>query len=177
MKKAVICKSTSGFTRKYAEWIAEELKADLFESNRIKIGRLSAYDFIIFGGSLHAAGISGVKLIKNNINKLAGKNIIVFATGASPVKEGLESEIINNNFTVDMQKKLRFFYFRGGFDFKRLDFFNKVLMTLFKWKLLIKKSPTQDEKGMLAAYSKPMDFTKKEHIYRLIEYINSLSNP
>ena len=38
----------------------------------------------------------------------------------------------------------------------------------------IKRYKTSDEQGMLAAYSKPMDFTKKENIKGLLEYVHSL---
>ena len=47
-------------------------------------------------------------------------------------------------------------------------------MTLLKWKIKLKRHKTPDEKGMLAAYSKPMDFTKKENIKELLEYVRSL---
>ena len=69
MKTVVVYKSISGFTKKYAEWIAEELEADLFRKEKINIAILLKYDIIIYGGSLHAVGISGVSIIKNNLNK------------------------------------------------------------------------------------------------------------
>jgi hypothetical protein len=47
-------------------------------------------------------------------------------------------------------------------------------MTLFKWKIQLKRDKTSDEKGMLAAYSKPVDFTKKENIKELLEDVGSL---
>jgi hypothetical protein len=133
------------------------------------------YDLIIFGGSLHAVGISGVRLIKNNLDKLADKKIIVFTTGASPSREDIPEEIINKNFSEEQRKKIMFFYFRGGFDFNKLDLMNKTLMTLLKWKIRMKRDRTPDEKGMLAAYSLPMDFTKREYINPLLEYARSIS--
>jgi len=45
-------------------------------------------------------------------------------------------------------------------------------MTLMKWKIKSKQDKTPDEKGMLAAYSKPMDFTKKESIKELLEFVH-----
>ena len=56
----------------------------------------------------------------------------------------------------------------------KLNLINKVLMTLLKWKIKLKRHKTPDEKGMLAAYSKPMDFTKKENIKELLEYVRLL---
>jgi hypothetical protein len=101
------------------------------------------YDTIVFGGSLHSVGINGIRLIKNNLDKLRGKNLIVFATGASP---------------------------------DRAEILNKILMTLLKWKLLSKKDKSPDERGMLAAYSRSLDFTRKEHIAALVRYTKSLEN-
>ena len=172
MKTVVVYKSMSGFTKKYAEWIAQELSADLSEAKKIDIDKLQKYDTIIYGGSLHAGGISGVNLIKKNLKRLKGKNVIIFTTGASPSKESTVSKIRERNFSVDEQ--IRFYYFRGGFDFNKLDFMNKVLMTLFKLVIQLKRDKTADEKGMLASYSKPVDFTKKENIRELLEYVRSL---
>lgn len=174
MKTVIIYKSISGFTKKYAGWIAQELRADLLEAKKTDIDKLLKYDIIIYGGSLHATGIIGVNIIKNNLNKLRDKNILIFTTGASPPKESRISMVRDHNFSVEEQKQIQFYYFRGGFDFNKLNFTNKILMTLFKWKTQLKQDKTSDEKGMLAAYSKPMDFTKKENVRELLEYVHSL---
>jgi len=174
MKTIVVYKSISGFTQKYAEWIAEELEADLFRIEKIDIDVLLKYEIIIYGGSLHAVGISGVNIIKNNLNKLRDKNVIIFTTGASLPNESIVSEIKDSNFSVEEQKQIQFYYFRGGFDFNKLNLINKILMTLLKWKIKLKRDKAPDEKGMLAAYSRPMDFTKKENIKELLEFVRSL---
>ncbi|MDR3596583.1 flavodoxin domain-containing protein [Clostridium sp.] len=175
MKTVVIYKSKTGFTRKYAEWIAEELSADIFEASKVKINTLNKYDTIIYGGSLYAVGIIGVRLIKKNINKLKDKKLVVFATGASPSRDNVISEVIDKNFTVDEQKDIKFFYLRGGFNYNKLNPFDKFLMKLLKWKIKNKKQEelSADEIGMLAIYDKPVDFTDKNNIYKIITYANS----
>ena len=50
-------------------------------------------------------------------------------------------------------------------------------MTLLKWKLKRKKNLSSDEKGMLAAYKNPIDFTKKVNIKELIKYIKTKISP
>jgi hypothetical protein len=138
------------------------IKSRLIKTRKINISILLKYDIIIYGGSLHAVGISGINIIKNNLDKLRDKNIIIFTTGASLPKESIVSEVKDSNFSVEEQKQMQFYYFRGGFDFNKLNLINKILMTLLKWKIKLKRHKTPDEKGMLAAYSKPMDFTKKK---------------
>lgn len=175
MNTVVLYKSETGFTKKYAEWIAEELRADIFDESKVKPDILDGYDTVIFGGFLHASGISGIKFIKQNFDKLKGKKIVIFATGASPSREGVIDDVVNANFTPEEMKGLRFFYLRGGFDYSRLGLFDKLLMTLLKWKMKSKKKEklSSDEKGMLAVYDKPVNFTKRENIKELIEYVRS----
>jgi menaquinone-dependent protoporphyrinogen IX oxidase len=174
MKVVVVYKSISGFTKKYAEWIAEALKADIFKQEEINMNRLLEYDIIIYGGSLHAVGITGVNIIRKNVRQLKNKNIIIFVTGASPFTEEIVDEIKQKNFKEEEQKYIKLFYFRGGFNFNKLNFTNKIIMTLFKWKLQSKRNKTPEEQGMLAAYSKPVDFTKKQNIKELTAYVDSL---
>lgn len=173
MKTVVVYKSKTGFTQKYAEWIAKELAADIFEVAKLDIKDLEKYDTVIYGGSLYAVGINGVKFITQNFDKLKNKKIIVFATGASPAREEVINEVKNKNFSVEQQKYISFFYMRGGFDFKRLNFFDRMLMMLLKWKIKMKKELTPDEIGMLAIYDKPTDYTRKNNIEALIACANS----
>ena len=173
MKTIVIYRSKTGFTRKYAQWITEELSADIFDVSKVNDNMLSDYDTIIYGGSLYASGITGVKYIKQNLDKLKDKKVIVFATGASLPTEKELSVVKDKNFTSEQQKRINFFYLRGGFNYSKLNPFDKVLMTLLKWKLKTKKKLAPDERGMLASYNNPVDFTQKKNILKLITFVNS----
>lgn len=170
MKTIVIYKSKTGFTKQYAEWISHKLSADIFQISKVNINMLSAYDTIIYGGSLYAVGIIGVKFITSNLDKLKDKKLIIFATGASPARTEIIAEIKNKNFTQDQQKHIHFFYFRGGFDYHKLNLFDKLLMSLLKMKIKSKKELTPDDKGMLAIYDKPTDFSKEKYIDELVKY-------
>ncbi|SPF53251.1 conserved hypothetical protein [Candidatus Desulfosporosinus infrequens] len=132
---------------------------------------------MIYGGGLYVVGINGVKYIKQNLNKLNDKKVIVFATGVSPFREEAISEVKNKNFTSEEQKHIQFFYLRGGFDYNKLKTFDKVLMTLLKWKIKWKikrkKELTPDERGMLASYDQSVNFTRKKNIDEIIAYVNS----
>jgi flavodoxin len=48
MKTIVIYRSLSGFSKKYAEWIAQETKADLFDAKEVHTDLLKKYDCIVF---------------------------------------------------------------------------------------------------------------------------------
>lgn len=151
MKCQVIYKSKTGFTKKYAQWIAKELSADIYNHRDMNNIIFKDYDIVVFGGSLYAVGIEGIKIIKKHFNLLKEKLIIVFAVGASPYREETVEEIKHNNFTEEQKEKIQFFYLRGGFNYHQLPLIDKFLMTLLRLKLKRKKNLTVDEKGMLNA--------------------------
>lgn len=170
MKTLVCYTSLSGYTKSYAEWIAEALQADIFPLNSVKTEMASSYDIIIYGGSLHAVGINGIKYVKKQLLNLKDTKVVIFAVGASPAKEGICDEILNGNFTLDEQNKINLFYLRGGFDYTRLNLYNKMLMALLKLKISLKKSRNSDERGMLAAFDKPINFARQENLQDLLQY-------
>lgn len=174
MKTVIIYKSKTGFTKKYAQWIAEALSADVFEVSKANVDMIKQYDNIIYGGSLYAVGITGLKFITKNFDKLKDKKLIVFATGASPSSQRVIDEVVSKNFTSEQQKYIKFFYLRGGFDYKKLKFFDKFLMNLLKLKIKSKAKDklTKDEIGMLAIYDRPTDFSSKKNIGAIVNYMN-----
>ena len=74
-KGIVIFKGSTGFTQKYAQWIAEELNCDIVDwSNRKKI-KFSDYETVIFGGRCYASSIDGLKWFKKHISLLSSYNL------------------------------------------------------------------------------------------------------
>lgn len=173
MDTVVVYKSKTGYTKQYAQWIAEELRADIFEAKGVKPELLQNYNTIIYGGGLCASSIGGVKLIKENLKSLKDKKIIIFATGMSVGKESEIEGWIKHNFNEEESKQIRFFYFRGGFDFSKLSFGNKILMKMFKTMLKKQKDIPEDQKEILKAFDKPIDSCERKNIAPLIDYLRS----
>lgn len=175
-KILVIYKSKYGSTRRYAEWIANEVNGELCESSSVKADDFEKYDTIVFGGFLHAVGISGVKIITDNFQKLMDKEIIVFAVGCSPERANDINKVFCNNFKDDMKEKINFFYLRGAFNYKKLDFVDKMMMNALRIKLKRMKEEeiTEDVKGLLESYDNPIDWTDKKAIEPIIECINKI---
>ena len=172
MKTIVIYASTTGFTKKYAEWIAADLGADLVEAKKLSADALPSYDVVIYGGSLHAVGIKGLEKLKPSLPGLAEKKLIVFAVGATPDRKDVPEEVLAANFSAEERGRIRFFYLRGGFDYAKLGLVDKLLMTMLKLKLKSKKAEERspDERGMLASYARPVDFTKRAYVHELVAY-------
>lgn len=178
MKTLVTYRSVSGFTRTYAEWIAEALSADLRRRSEVDLDTMKQYDLVIYGGPLHAVGIAGVDLIKKNLDALTGVKLIVFAVGASPPREDLVSELLTNNFPEPDRERVKLFYLRGGFDFNKLTLPLRLVMRAMKWKIRTtpKEERSDDEKGMLSAFDNPVDFTDRKNIEELVNYAHALAS-
>lgn len=176
-KSVVIFESKYGSTRRYAEWVSEELSCALFNKKALKTQELNNYETIIYGGGLYAGGVSGITLLTKNFNAIKNKNIILFTCGlANPYnKETREhiKESLKKVLTTEMQNKIKVFHFRGGIDYSKLGIIHKLLMGIL-YKMLSKKDYSilkEDEKQIIDTYGKAVNFTDKTTIKPLIEYV------
>lgn len=178
MKKVVtVYKSKYGSTKKYAEWISERLQCDLFEASKINKATLQKYDIIIFGGGLYAGGINGISIITKNDESLNNKKRIVFTVGlANPENKEQYLPILNKSFTLEMQKNIQFFHFRGGIDYRKLNLIHKSMMAMLKTTVARKSENelSDEDKMLLETYGGTVDFTEKTAIAPLITYVNKL---
>lgn len=56
MRILVTYASKYGTTKRYAQWIAEDLACDLRDSREVNAELLKSYDILIHGGGLYAGG-------------------------------------------------------------------------------------------------------------------------
>lgn len=171
MKTLIAYRSKTGYTKKYAHWLAETLHCDCKEAP--SVSELLSYDTVIYGGGLYMGKINGIKLITDNFDQLKNKQLILFAVGISPGKEEeLETLWKNNLPSEEHLKTIKTFYLRGGFNYQKLDFKSKFLMYgLKKFYLERKENPTEDDKGMLAMYDAPQDFTDRSALDNILKFL------
>ncbi|CCQ94571.1 conserved hypothetical protein [[Clostridium] ultunense Esp] len=174
-KIAVVYKSRYGSTKKYAQWIAEDAKADLYECSQMDINKLMEYDTIIYGGGLYASRIAGVSIITKNYNILKDKRIIVFTVGlAGTENKEIFTPIIEKNFpSEELRESIKFFHLRGGIDYKKLGIVHKSMMAMLKT-MLSKKNANElsnEDKELLATYGGKVDFIDRTTIKPLITFL------
>lgn len=172
MKKAVVIyKSDTGFTKKYAEWIARELQCELMENKKINPSKLVDYDTIILGGSVMANMIAGAELIKNHFGELDKKQLVVYACGMGAPNAEEQEAMWAQNFTQEQLTKVKCFYCRGGLDFNKLKGIKKMMLKMMCKKMAQKTDRTQQETDMLNALNGPVDFSDVSYIQPILEYI------
>nr|WP_312215200.1 flavodoxin domain-containing protein [Clostridioides sp.] len=173
LKTVVLYKSKYGATKKYANWLSEELSCDLIETDNARIDKLVDYDCIIIGGGLYAAGIAGLSFIKKNYGKLQDKKIIVFAVGASPYDKKSMDAVFSRNFK-DNIKNAHFYYCRGSWDEEKMSFKDRTLCRFLIKSLSKKDSATYEpwEEALVKSHGQKCDWTDKEFLKPIIELLN-----
>ena len=174
MSGIVIYQSKYGATKKYAQWLAEELSYDLIEGKKAEIEKIGKYDTVILGGGIYASGIAGISFLKKYYQKLRNKKIIVFAVGASPYDEEAMRALKERNFTNEFSH-LPLFYCRGTWNEEIMSWKDRTLCNLLK-KAVLKKEPAAYEpweRALMEAIGSNMDWTDKESIKQIIEYVGT----
>ena len=164
MKKIVVYQSGTGFTAKYANWIAEELGCEAKEYKKVKANELAAYDTVVYGGWIMANMVYGYDKIK----ALKLKNVIVFGVGMSIPSEEVATKIAAQN-EIEQEK---LFYFEGGYNPKKVGFLRKMMMNMIKKSIEQKIDKTEDDIHMLETF-KGADCTNRESIKPLIYFVNA----
>lgn len=117
----LVYKTQTGFTKKYAEWISEEIDCTIIPFEKMETTDINKYNIIIYGGAMHAGQIQGLKKFKKKIAYAFDRKIVVFATGAAPYSEEGVGKIKEDNFSENEKKDIAFFYFESGMNMREWE--------------------------------------------------------
>jgi flavodoxin len=171
-KIAVIYQSIHSTTKKYAEWIAEELGAELLA--RKAAAELDKYDVVIYGGGLYGpSGIAGSDVVsKKNL-----KHLVVFTVGLAAPDITDYSAILKRNFPNAGIQPEKVFHLRGGIDYGKLNLVHRGMMAMLK-KMTINKKPKEEwsteDKLFAETYGGKIDFVDRNSITPIVEYVKAI---
>lgn len=172
MKTIVIYNSQTGFTKRYAQWIAEKANADCIEYSKAKNTDLDSYDAVVFGGWAVAGSISKLKWFKKNISRWSDKKLVVFCVGASPIENPEIELTYSKNFSEEELKVVRWFYCPGGLDYEKMPATSKTMMKMFLKVLKAKKDKTDADMEQIRMMSSSYDISDIKYIEPIIDYLN-----
>ena len=152
MSRAIIYKSKTGHTERYARMLSKELNIPCYS---YKDAKVSENDEVIFLSYIYASKIMGLsKILKRYKVK------VVIAVGAMPYsKDYLNTLKDANNI------KLPFFYLRGGIDYSKLNFFFRKFLPV------IGKDIAKDDKELLNLFKNGGDFVNKDNLKEVLNYL------
>ncbi len=169
MKTAVIYNSKTGFTKRYAEWIAEAAGGECMELSVAKKKDLTPYEAIVFGGWACAGSISKIGWFKSNIDRWGDKKLIAFCVGGGPIDNPEIEPALRRNFSDSEQKKVQVFYCPGGFNYEQMSAPSRLMMKMFVKTLRAKKDKTREEQEMIRMLSSSYDISDKRYIEPILQ--------
>ncbi|WP_165056619.1 MULTISPECIES: flavodoxin domain-containing protein [unclassified Adlercreutzia] len=182
MNKAVVYCSQTGFTEKYATWLAEDLGCRAVAYAGRSSVDVEALDVLVFCSWFHAATIKGATWVKQVMARHPAMHVIVLATGATPPpasgwsSEGEIEQAFRRTFPKAEYPNLPHFYCHGGFDLDRLGVADRVAMRLF-FRMLGKSAQGDQKAGeMLDIMRKGFDGTSREYLRPVLEHIADLES-
>ena len=163
MKILIIYTSQTGFTKKYAEWIAQRLHADVITSDEFKKRTdesLSEYDTIIYGGWASMGKIVKADLFYTRARSWKNKRLAVYCVGAADVNEPNMIESMKKVVPEDLRDTIVSFYCPGGLNYEKMNLYSKMMMKTFA--TMLKKDESKKEQAEL--YSHSFDISDEKYI-------------
>ncbi len=179
MRTAVIYCSQTGFTKKYADWLAEDIGCKAVPYSERNSVALDDVGILVFCSWFHAASIKGAKWLKKEMRGHPSLRVIVLATGATPMPCEMwpESEIeeaFRRTFPESEYPDLPHFYCHGGFDYDRLGAPDKIAMRMF-FKANAKAADSDPKAAeMLRVMKDGFDGTKREYLKPVLACIRQM---
>lgn len=164
MKTIVIYNSQTGFTKRYAEWIAEAAGADCLPLAEAKKKDMSAYEAIVFGGWACAGSINKIGWFKENMEGWKGKKLIVFCVGASPMESPEIDKALRQHFNEPKLEQASIFYCPGGLNYEKMSLSSRLMLKMFVKMLKAKKDKTKDDEEQIRMLSASYDISDQKYI-------------
>ncbi len=173
MKILIAYKSKTAFTKKYAEMIAEEVQCTVMDFKDVTIEIVSDYDIFVYGGGLYAGMINGLKQAIELFGQSKAKELVIFATGATP--NGAGNDVLEtmwkNNLTPEELDSTVHFYMQSGLNYETMKLSDKMIMKMMSFMLSKQKNKSEYDTGFEQAIKSSYDISSKEYAMPLIQYL------
>ena len=158
MKVLIIYHSKTGFSKRYAQWLAESMNCKVIPFKERKKVNENDYEKIILFGGLYAGQMSGLKWLKNKLPELSGKRLAAVAVGCAPMDGPDLSESMTKLFGGTPE--IKGFYCQGGLDYEHMGAVDRAMMAALR--AFLKKKGDQQE--MLEGISHSFDGSNRAYL-------------
>lgn len=174
MKVLVVYNSKTGFTKRYAERIAQDTNAELLTLKEAKIKNddyFNGFDAIIYGGWVMAGRVDGADWFFEKAKKYKNKKLVLFACGATPANHK-DIEEKTNAFVLDEVKDIvKPFYCPGGVDYDKMGFLSKCMMKAMAKSLINNKNNSEEEREAGELIINSFDAVDMKYAENIVSYV------
>lgn len=131
----IVYYSSTGFTKKYAEWLQLRLNSELCAASLCTIEEfahkdISGYKALIFGSCLRAGKIKYLNKFMRKARK-TDSLILVFCTGSMDYEDAVQSRVLEKNAKSARIPAKDIFYCPGGLGFERMKPIHKSMVEFY----------------------------------------------
>ncbi len=174
MKTLIIYTSQTGFTKKYAEWLAQKTGGDMLElkeAQKKDDAFFAGYEAIVYGGWVMAASVVKVKWFLNKAASWKDKKLAIYCVGGSPNDNPDVEVMLNKLLDQEQREYIKAFYCQGGFNYERMNAPSRLAMKMFVSALKKKKDPTEEEKIMTQMVATSYDISDEKYLEPIVDYL------
>ena len=179
MRTIIVYSSQTGFTKKYAQWLAEELDAEGLETDVITLAEAKKredefFDIagtIVYGGWAMGGKIVNSEWFTRRIPVWKGKKLVLLCVGASPNELPEIETALHNALTDEERKYARAFYCQGGISYEKMKLPARLVMKAFAAMVRNKKDATEQDQKMGEMIAHSYDISDRKYIEPIIKYI------
>ncbi|MBA4423500.1 MAG: hypothetical protein C0390_10470 [Syntrophus sp. (in: bacteria)] len=168
IKVLIVYQSKYGSTKQYAQWIHQEIKADLVNIENGDKPDPAGYDIIVIGGSVRIGNIVVAPFIKEHWSVMKGKKVVLFTTSATPPQHPKIQSIYEKSLPEEIRKEIKYFPLPGRISTENLTLFDQLLIA-------IGKIMEQDE-TLKKDMGKDFDGVRRENLLPLLEYLEDVKS-
>lgn len=173
----VIYGSNYGYTRSYAEWIAEDLDGRALPLEEVTEKQVSEADLVVIGESDYAGKLTGADRVAGLAGALSSKKLafftVSFSGDVSQPKEKLD-DLIAKNLGDVYRPGAPTAHFRGGMDYSVLSRSHKTAMMGVKTFLKTKPHKSETDRQMIDCYGGSADYRDRSSIAPFVEKLKAL---
>ena len=179
MKKiAIVCSSKYGHTKQYADWLKEDVDADVIDISKFNITQMLAYKLVIFACGIYGDKLSIMDFVKKNVTAIPTQKTMVMAVGwyTNNSKEATE-KLINDNYPQEFKGKVPMYVVNSGLNKKQISKMDSVKLVAAKLAIEKKDGRSNDDINALGILNGYSDYTSKDNLASIKKGIDEFFNP
>ncbi|WP_165001039.1 flavodoxin domain-containing protein [Rothia uropygioeca] len=173
----VLYGSHYGYTRSYADWIAEDTGGRAMALDQATPSTVDAADTVIIGASDYAGKLTAADRVHDFAEYLRDKKLayftVSFSGDVSQPKEKLDG-VLAKNLGDAYRPGAPTAHFRGGMDYSVLSRSHKTAMMGVKTFLKSKPNKTETDRQMVECYGGSADYRDRSAIAPFVDAVKAL---
>lgn len=166
-RMVIVYRSKTGFTQRYAEWLAERLDCAALAERDARPERLRGCETLVFGTRAHAGRADGWKRALR-LQAQSGARLVLFVTGAMPSDAAALDAFWRQNLSEEQRRAIPHFYLQSGLCYERMGAVDRLLMRGFSAMLRKKPDKTPEDEATERAIAHSFDCSDPAYLEPLL---------